>query len=77
MKISKELAASIIALKQDPNWQRFVGAVSDYGEETVKSMIAGNPSALPSMQGRAQAITRILDTILQAESVLDKFKNQS
>ncbi len=77
MKQSKELAAAVVSLQQDLNWQRFVAALSDYGEDTVRNMIAGPASDLPAMQGKAQAITRILDTILQAEKTLDKYNHQS
>lgn len=77
MKQSKELAAAVLSLNQDLNWQRFVTALSDYGEDTVRNMIAGPAGDLPAMQGKAQAITRILDIILQAEKTLDKYNHQS
>lgn len=77
MKTSQRLAAAVVSLNQDPNWTVFVTALGDYGEDTVRNMIAGDPAKLQTMQGQAQAITRILDSIRQAPDVLEKYNHQS
>lgn len=75
-KADQKLAEAILHLRPNTDFQVFVNALADTGEQLVKQMIyAQEADQLRTLQGRAQEVTEILGVIQTAPEKLKQREN--
>ena len=64
MKVTQELAEAVKRLRTNTDFAVVIESISDYGEQLVEQMIyAQDGGQLRTLQGNAQAVTKILKAV--------------
>jgi hypothetical protein len=78
MKLTAQLAQALVNLRSNSDFQLFVSALSDDGEQLVENLVMGpSDNELNVRRGQARQSTLILKAIAEAPKKLDEFKAQS
>jgi len=74
LKLDIPEAQAVCNLRTNPDWQKFLQAFGRHAEIVNMQLIKNEKEDVLRLQGRAQAVTMILEALAGAPSLVERYK---